>query len=124
MLKEKINNTFLIEIFRFIKNINPFRVEYNYGYLCKPNKINKLHEYLIKKFPLKDYSQTDSNSGKPKRYIFIGDKNISSTMRIAVFGDIITRLQSNPTYQFFVSRELINKKYEKKFVKFFIFFIY
>lgn len=111
--KEQLKKTFLFKIYRFLKNINPFKVEYDYGYICKPKQIERLYNKLNKQFPLQNNSQTNNTSSKPKRYLFIGDKNISSTMRIAVFGDIISRLKNDNTYSFYVSRELINKKYEK-----------
>ena len=112
-LKELLKKTILYKIYRFLKTINPFSVEYNYGYICRPKKIELLYKKLNKKNPIQKNSQIQKLSEKPKKYIFIGDKNVSSTMRIAVFGDIINKLQNDNTYSFYVSRELINKKNEK-----------
>jgi len=111
--KEELKKTSLFKFYRFLKNKNPFRVEYNYGYICNSKQIEKLHKDLITKYPISNNSKIDKSLELPKRYIFIGDKNISSTMRIAVFGDIISRLKNDSKYSFFVSRELINKKYTK-----------
>ena len=36
LLKEQLKKTFLFKIYRFLKNKNPFKVEYDYGYICKP----------------------------------------------------------------------------------------
>lgn len=112
-----IDMNFLKKIILFIKTpiknvyqrIIYYSVSYDYGYIHTNEQVNDLYLRINKnkKYPKQAYSKE-----KKDKFIFIGDKNLHSVMRIAVFGDVINKNSENDCV-FFTTRQLKNKKFNQ-----------
>lgn len=107
----------LKKAFLFIKNpikkvyqrIIYYSVSYDYGYIHTDEQVNDLYLRINKN---KKYKEQEYSKNKKDKYVFIGDKNLHSIMRIAVFGDVVNKNAKNDCV-FFTTRQLKNKKLKR-----------
>lgn len=97
----------IIKIFKWIEN--RYNVNYEYGWLHKQKDIEKFRNKVLKDYRICERFDIQ----KETKFIFIGDKNLNSTMRIAVFGDIDRKNVEEFNCSFYTTRVLKNKKLEK-----------
>ena len=102
------------ELYDYIVSL---KIPYDTGYIRGNKRIKRALKKIMNN-QNKNFKQIQYNPDKKDIYIFIGDKNIDSTMRKAVFGDIDNNNVNDHECIFFTSRELKNKNL-KKFHDFF-----
>ncbi len=81
-----------------------------YGYIHSDYQVRKFVKRLKKREPQK---KSPYSGNKEDVFVFIGDKNIDSTMRVAVFGDIDEKKVKNHNCIYYTARMLKNEKYRK-----------
>ena len=101
-IKQYLKNTFVFSAYTFIRCSLLYRVSYTYGWCCKPYLVNRLYRKTF--FAAK--GTATAGEGREKRFIFIGDKNENSTMKVAVFGDIVEHAEANSRCQFYTTHKL------------------
>ena len=87
--------------------IRSYLVRFDYGYLYTKTEVKHFLRSLKKNRAICQY-----DPAKPDVYIIIGDKNLDSTLKKAIFGDIAQGIcQENSV--FFTTRVLKNSKLKK-----------
>ena len=86
-----------------------YTVSYDYGYIHTEEQVNDLYLKINKNQKQEKHAYSND---KRDKYVFIGDKNIHSIMRVAVFGDVD---HNNVKHDcaFFTTRQLKNKKLKR-----------
>lgn len=86
-----------------------YTVTYEYGYIHTEEQVNDL---FLKINRIKNQQKQAYSKDKKDKYVIIGDKNLHSIMRVAVFGDVDQK-NVNKDCTFFTTRQLKNKRLKR-----------
>lgn len=86
-----------------------YNVTYDYGYINSSDQVNDLYLKINKHNKHNKHNKQEYSNDKKDKFIFIGDKNLHSIMRVAVFGDVDQK-NVKKDCTFFTTRQLKNKR--------------
>lgn len=98
---------------KICKFLEPYRyiVNYEYGWINTKKSVEKFRQKTIGKY---DKCAKVYDANKQDKFIFIGDKNLDSTMRRVVFGDIDQQNIIGSNCKFYTTRVISGGEWLKK----------